>query len=78
VDSGEAVGSGAAEKTEEDGLGLIVASVGGGYTVEAMSRGGALEKCVSGAASSGFEREMKKCRERGNIVGFDDGFDRKS
>jgi hypothetical protein len=71
VDSGEAAGSGAAEETEEDGLGLIVASVGGGYTVEAMGGGGALEKCVPGAASGGFEREMKECSERGNIVGFD-------
>jgi hypothetical protein len=72
VDSGEPAGSGAAEQTEEDRLGLIVTSVGGGYTVESVSGGGALEKCVPGTASGGFEREMKERSERGNIIGFDD------
>ena len=56
VDSGEAAGSGAAEQAEENGLGLIVAGVGGGDGVETMGGGGAVEKLVAGAAAGGFER----------------------
>ncbi len=76
VDSGEAAGSGSAEQAEEDGFGLIVAGVGGGNAVEAMSGGGALEKSVAGAASGGFEREMKQRGEGGDILGFDGGVER--
>ena len=76
VDSGEPAGSGSAEESEEDGFSLIVTRVGGGNAVEVMSRGGALEKSVAGAASGGFEREMKERGERGDIIGFNGGVER--
>ncbi len=78
MDSGEAAGSGSAQQTQEDGFGLIVAGVGGGNAVESIGGGGALEKMVAGAASGGFDREMKPRGEGGDIFGFDGGVERQA
>lgn len=75
MDTGQPTGSASAEKTEEDGFGLIVAGVRGGHRVEAVSGGLALKKCVAGAAASGFEREMKQRGERADIFALDGRFE---
>ena len=74
VDSGEAAGTGAAEQAKQDGFRLIVAGMRGGHAVKSMGAGGAQKECVAGTASGGFEREMFAGGERGDIGGFDDGF----
>jgi hypothetical protein len=73
----KAAGSGATEKAQQNGFGLVVASVGGGHAVEAESDGGALEKSVAGTTSCGFQREMKERGKRGDILGLDGGLKRK-
>jgi hypothetical protein len=73
----KAAGSGAAEKAHQNGFGLVVASVGGGYAIEAESDGGALEKSIAGTASGGFQREMKEGGKGGHILGLDGRFKRK-
>jgi hypothetical protein len=77
VDSGEPAGPGSAQQTEEHGFSLVVTGVRGGNAVETMSGGGALEECITRATSSGFQREVKKRGQGGNIVGLKGGIERK-
>jgi hypothetical protein len=76
MNSGESAGSGSAQDAQQNGFSLVIARVRGGYAVEAESNGGALEKSVTGAAASGFQRKMKERSQSGNILRFDDGFER--
>jgi hypothetical protein len=78
MDSGEATGSGASEKAQQHGFGLIIASVGGGNTIEPMDGGSALKESVTGAASGGFEREMAQGGEGGYILRRNGRLKRKS
>ncbi len=76
VDSGEAAGSGSTQQAEEHGFGLIVAGVGGGHRVQAISGGGALEEGVASAAPGSFQREMQTGGELRDILGCDGGVER--
>jgi len=77
VNPDKAAGSGTAKKAQQNGFGLVVASVSGGHAVEAESDGGALEKCVAGTAPGGFQREMKERGKRSDIFRLDGGLKRK-
>jgi hypothetical protein len=77
VDSGETAGSGAAEEAQQHGFSLIVARVGGGNRIQAMSGGGAQEKRIACAAPRGFQGKMEIGGDRGYIFRFNGSFERK-
>jgi hypothetical protein len=72
MDSCETTGSGAANKTQQYGFGLIVACMSGGNAVKAVGCCGTLEESIAGAASGSFERKMKQGGEGGDVLGLDD------
>ena len=66
-DAGEAAGAGAAEKVEENGLGLVVPGVAGGDAIGAPAVGGGLEPLVAKLAGGDLEGEVMSLRVGGRV-----------
>lgn len=67
MNAGKAAGSGAAEKAEKNGFGLIVGGVGGGDLIERVLADKSDEELVAQLAGGGFEGERILFREARDI-----------